>query len=89
MLQEEVLAILTIGLSQQIRLEPGWIPREENEFADYLSRLCESDDWMLNPEFFQELDASGVRIPLICLLMCTIPNYKGSTLVIGVLALRQ
>ena len=56
-LQGEAMAILSIGLLQQIRLEPEWIPREENEFADYLSRLSDSVDWMLNPEIFEELDA--------------------------------
>ena len=56
-LQEEAMAIFSIGLNHQIRLEPEWIPRDENEFADYLSRLSDPDDWMLNPEVFQELDA--------------------------------
>ena len=55
-LHEEAMAILSISLHQQIRLEPKWIPREENEFADYLSRVGDVDDWMLNPEVFQELD---------------------------------
>ena len=55
-LHEEAMAILSICLHQQIRLEPEWIPREENEFADYLSRIGDVDDWMLNPEVFQELD---------------------------------
>ena len=56
-LHEEAIAILSICLSQQIRLEPEWIPREENEFADYLNRIDDVDDWMLNPEVFHELDA--------------------------------
>ena len=55
-LHEEAMAILSICLHQQIRLEPEWIPREENEFADYLSRIGDVDDWILNPDVFQELD---------------------------------
>lgn len=55
-LQEEVMATLSICLHQQVRLEPEWIPREENKFADYLSRVGDVDDWMLNPEVFQEMD---------------------------------
>ena len=55
-LHEEAMAILSICLHQHIWLEPEWIPREENEFADYLSRIGDVDDWMLNPEVFQELD---------------------------------
>ena len=44
------MAILSIGLHQQIEFEPEWTPREGN-------RLYEPDDWMLNPEVFQEFDA--------------------------------
>ena len=38
-LQEEALAIFTTCVNHHIRLEPEWIPREANEFADYLSKL--------------------------------------------------
>ena len=54
-LQKEALVIFATGVNNQIRLEPEWIPREENEFADYLSRIVDHDDWMLNPVVFQEL----------------------------------
>ena len=40
-----------------IRIEPEWIPREQNELADYLSQLVEYDDWMLNPGIFNILEA--------------------------------
>ena len=56
-LHEKAMTILSICLHQQSRLEPEWIPREENEFANYLSRIEDIDDLMLNPEVFQELDA--------------------------------
>ena len=56
-LQEEALAIFATCVNYHIRLDPEWIPREENEFADYLSKSVDCDDWMLNPEVFQELDA--------------------------------
>ena len=55
-LQGEALAIFSTGVNNQIRLEPEWIPREENEFANYLSRIVNHDDWMLNPVVFQDLD---------------------------------
>ena len=35
-----------------IRLEVQWIPRTENEKADYISRLIDFDDWQITPEFF-------------------------------------
>ena len=43
-LHEEAMTILSIFLHQQIRLKPKWIPREENEFPDYLSRVGDVDD---------------------------------------------
>lgn len=56
-LQEEALAIFATCVNHHIRLEPEWIPREANEFADYLSKLVDYDDWMLNPTVFKELDS--------------------------------
>ena len=62
-LQEEALAIFVVCVNYHIRLDPEWIPREENEFADYLSKSVDCDDWMLNLEMFQKLDAIQVGIP--------------------------
>ena len=56
-LQKEALAIFTTCVNYHIQLEPEWIPREENEFADYLSKLVDYNDWMLNPKVFRELDS--------------------------------
>ena len=55
-LQVEALAIFGVCVSSCIRLEPEWIPREENEKADFISRLVDHDDWRLNPAVFRELD---------------------------------
>ena len=35
-----------------IRLEVQWIPRTENERADYISRLIDFDDWQITSDFF-------------------------------------
>ena len=55
-LQEEAMEIFAVCVNHSIRLEPEWIPREENEFPDYLSKSVDYDEWMLNPTVFQELD---------------------------------
>ena len=39
-----------------IRLEVQWIPRTENEKADYISRLIDFDDWQITPEFLLRLE---------------------------------
>ena len=33
------------------------IPREKEHQADYLSRLVDHDDWMVNPHIFQWIDS--------------------------------
>ena len=55
-LQAEALGIFSLCVNNYIRIEPEWIPREQNELADYYSRLVDYDDWMLNPGIFTWLD---------------------------------
>lgn len=55
-LQAEALAIFSMCVKNHIHIEPEWIPREQNELADYCSRLVEYDDWSLNPAVFKWLD---------------------------------
>ena len=38
-------------------IEPEWIPKEQNELADYYSRIVDYDDWMLNPATFSWLNS--------------------------------
>ena len=52
-LQSESLAIFSLSMRN---LETDWIPREKNKLADYLSRLVDYDDWMLNPGVFNIID---------------------------------
>ena len=55
-LQEQTLAIFLISLTHCIHIEPEWIPRKENEVADYLSQIVDYDDWSLDHNTFMELD---------------------------------
>ena len=56
-LQCEALGIFATCLKSNIRVEPEWIPREENELADYYSRIVDYDDYGLHPAVFQWLDS--------------------------------
>ena len=40
-----------------ITLSLEWVPKEENAFADELSKLLIPDDWKLAPKFFNLLEA--------------------------------
>ena len=55
-LQAEALAIFSISLAQPIHIEPEWVPRRDNEVADYLSRIVDYDDWSLSHNTFRALD---------------------------------
>ncbi len=56
LLQAQAVEICSMCAENSLRLEPVWVPREENIRADYISKLAEVDDWALNPVLFHELD---------------------------------
>ena len=60
-LQKQAMKMFDTCISYQIRLEPEWLLREENELADFVSRIVDYDDWQFHPELFQGLD--GVWCP--------------------------
>ena len=55
-LQAEALAVFSISLAHHLHIEPEWVPRKNNETADYLSRIVDYDDWSLSQSTFKELD---------------------------------
>ena len=57
-LQQEAIKIFNMALRHGIILEPEWIPRGENLFADYLSRIVDHDDWGLSQQFFDLVDSA-------------------------------
>ena len=55
-LQNEALVIFDASVAHQVRIEPEWIPREENQQADLISRIIDHDDWSVHPDIFQRLE---------------------------------
>ena len=55
-LHDIALDIFLLCRQRNIRLVPESVPREQNERADYYSKLVDADDWMLSPQVFKELD---------------------------------
>lgn len=51
-----LLKVFSLSVQNNTRLEPKWIPRDLNERADYLSRIVDHDDWLLNPVVFADID---------------------------------
>ena len=54
-LQQLAVEIFEICLKYDILIKPTWIPREQNRYADYLSKLSDTDDWTIDNETFQYL----------------------------------
>ena len=50
------IKIFQFCAEHSIYLEVQWIPRTENEGADYISRLVDFDDWQITPDLFQSLE---------------------------------
>lgn len=48
-----VRALWAVCLTRNIYLQVSWIPGDDNEWADDLSRHFGNDDWKLNPYYFQ------------------------------------
>ena len=56
-LQELAMKIFCFCRQNGVKLVPEWIPREENERADFLSKMVDTDDWKLCKGVFTELDS--------------------------------
>ena len=56
LLQKESPIIFQMGLMHQIELESEWVSREENQWADYWSKVIDHVDWMVHPAVFAQLD---------------------------------
>ena len=56
LLQAEALTVFHLSVTHHLTIEPEWIPRRDNQVADYLSRLVDEDDWMVHPWIFHQLD---------------------------------
>ena len=54
-LQDEAFAIFFIVAQNLIRIEPQWIQHPENQQADHLSCLKDTDNWKIKPSIFSQL----------------------------------
>jgi hypothetical protein len=54
-LQRICLRIFWLCRSFQIDLTPDWVPRDQNQLADYLSKFRDLDDFALQPSAFQQI----------------------------------
>ena len=55
-LQALAICIFEVCMSFDIAIEMEWLPRSQNERADFLSRIVDLDDWSVIPELFRLVD---------------------------------
>ena len=67
-LQELVYSVFCLCAKYQIALERRWLPRDQNQIADTISHIIDTDDWQLNPEVFKSIDDMWGLTLLIVLL---------------------
>ena len=51
-LQAVTMDIFKLCIENNINLFPEWVPRSEDETADWISKHLDKDDYMLNPNIF-------------------------------------
>ena len=56
-LQSEACSIFSFCCNHGISIEVEWIPRSQNQQANFLSRIFDSDDWGLFPLSFHYIDS--------------------------------
>ena len=54
-LQSLALKIFKYCLSHNIQLQPNWVPRDENQIADYYSKYNDTDDWSIDEISFYDI----------------------------------
>lgn len=57
-LQSIALGIFALCLENSVVLEMEWIPRTQNEIADYLSKIVDYDDWGISSTVLQMIERS-------------------------------
>ncbi|XP_033746032.1 uncharacterized protein LOC117331431 [Pecten maximus] len=55
-LQVLALKVFQLGISLNLSLKVEWIPRSDNEKADYISKIIDYDDWGISKDFFEFLN---------------------------------
>ena len=55
-LQNIAIDIFNLCLQNDFEIEAQWLPREQNQIADQLSRFVDKDDWSINHEVFKAIN---------------------------------
>lgn len=82
-LHQICLRIFQLCHSLQIELSPEWVPREQNQLADKLSKLVDVDDFGLQPAVFEHVRAEFGPLHVDRLLASIMHSYQSTSLSFG------
>ena len=51
------MEIFSLSKEYNVIIDIEWIPRSENEVADYLSKIVDFDDWSVKDSYFRAVDS--------------------------------
>ena len=83
------IEIFEVCMFFAIAMEIEWLPRSQNDKADYLSRIVDLDDGHQVQPCFNSLTPVGVLIQLITLLLFTMHRCLDSIRNFGIRSLRS
>ena len=63
-LQDVAFDIFKLCMINSISLEMEWVPRSDNEKADYVSRIVDFDDWGISEELLSQIQARFGRLDI-------------------------
>jgi len=61
-LQDLALKIYKLTRRDNLDLEVNWVPRENNQTADYFSKIFDPDDWEVTEGFLEFLEEKAFSI---------------------------
>ena len=56
-LHKLAMGIFSLSKEHDIAIDMEWIPRSDNEVADYLSKIVDFDDWGVKDSYFHSLNS--------------------------------
>ena len=57
-LHKLAMEIFLLSKEHDVSIDIEWIPRSENEVADYLSKIVDFDDWCVKDSYFRAVDST-------------------------------
>jgi len=76
-LHKLAMEIFSLSKEHDVRIDIEWIPRSENEVADYLSKIVYFEDWSVKILIFRLLIPLGGPLQLTVLLIPLILKFPG------------